>query len=168
MRDPPHLSPTGSADSYAGRSSVPSNQPCSQLCAIILTPFQSDVRTLMQAHPHSTPTSRAGRYAGSHSLDSSRPSEQLCLHILAHFQPGCSPLCRIILTPHQPAVLAVMPDPPQSLPTSPADRSVGPFSFHSNRPCGQLCRPHLAPFQPVVLIVMRGHSHFTPTGRAHS
>ena len=133
MRDPPHS--YRSADSYAGRSSVSSNRPCSPLCPIILTPFQSAARqlcrtlliplqpavlTAMPDHPHSLPAARADRFAGPPSLLPTGHADSYAGPRLAHFQP---------------AVLTVMPDHPISTPTGRADRYSGPFSPPFNRPC---------------------------------
>ena len=77
-------------------------------------------------HSHSTPTGRVGRYAGRNDSYAGPP--------LTGIQPAVLKVMPVILTPHQPAVLIVIPDPPHSLPTVRADCYAGPSSLHSNRP----------------------------------
>ena len=114
----------------------------------------------MPAHLYYTLTSRADSFAHLSSITSNRE---------------CWPQCRTIFTPHQPAVLTVMPDPPHFPPTSHADRYAGPFSLpivmpdHSHStPTGRADsydRLMLTPFLPAVLTVTLDHPYSTPTGR---
>ena len=92
----------------------------------------------MPDHLHFPPADRADSYVGPSSLISNRP---------------CSPLRRIILTPHQPAVLNVLPELTHSL---------------QNQPCWPLCLTILDPLQPAMLTGMLAPSHSLPTGRADS
>ena len=146
----PHSIPTIHAESYAGQYSLHSNRPCWPLCRPILPHFQPAVLTVMPDHLDSIPPGRANRYAVPSSLHSKRPCRQLCRTLSFHFNRPRRPLCRTILTPRMPAVLAVILAPPHSFPTGlahpfagqmhslqtiRADRYAGPFSLHSNRPC---------------------------------
>ena len=119
MPDHPHSPPAGCADSY-GRS--------------ILTTFQPTVLTVMPDPTHFTPTGHADRCAGPPSLPSGGRADSYAGPSSLNSNRPCLQLCRIILPPHLPAVLTVMPDPLHSLPTSGADRYAGPSSLHSNLP----------------------------------
>ena len=165
MPDHTHSTPTLHEDSYAA----------------LLTFLQSAVLTVMPDHPHSTSTAvltvitghphctltgNGDCYTGLSTLPSRRPCCPLCRIILTSLQPAVLIVMTDLPTPLQLTVLTVMPTHPYSLPTCHADRYAGPSSLHSNRLCRPLCRIFLSPLQMATLTVITVDLHSHPTSHA--
>ena len=159
MTDHAHSPPTGRVGRYDGSCLLQSYRPCRPLCRTRLppnlTPTERADSYARSSHslpcgradrcadnPHSNPTGHTDSYAGPSSLYSNQP---------------WSPLCWTILTPHQPVVLTVIPDPPASLPTGRADRL--PDHSHST-PTGLL---RVMPAPPHTLSTDRAHRYAGPS-----